>query len=372
MKKSSENKIYTAIGLMSGTAMDGIDAALIKTDGDSYIEFIGFESVPHDDDFKNRLRPCLNRTDRDANDIKAIEREFTHRQIEIINELILNNNMMADNINVIGFHGQTIHHDPDGGVTIQLGDGGWLSNQLNIPVVYDLRQADMMAGGQGAPFIPVYHAALAKNEGLELPIVIANIGGVSNITWIGQDDDLIGFDTGPGNAMIDDWVKKHTGNDYDEGGKLAKSGVVDMHILDGFLSFPYILKKYPKSLDRNDFNDLNIKNMSVVNGAATLTAMTVQGIVCGVRQCPAMPTALYVSGGGRHNVAIMDGLRDALNIDVLSVDELQWNGDSMEAEGFAYMAVRTLRNLPISFPNTTGCNAPTVGGVVAYPQERAA
>jgi len=372
MKKSSENKIYTAIGLMSGTAMDGIDAALIETDGVDYIKPIAFETEIHDASFRTELKRCLNRTDRHANDIRAVEREFTARQIKIIDKLLLNNNMLRNDVDVIGFHGQTTHHDPSKALTIQLGDGDWLSKQLGVPVIYDLRAADMAAGGQGAPFIPVYHAALVRNAKLSLPVVVANIGGVANITWIGEGDDLIGFDTGPGNAMIDDWVKSRTGKSYDDGGQMASKGKVNDGILKRFLSSSYLLNKYPKSLDRNDFNDINVDELSEGDGAATLTAMTVESIALGVRQCPEMPSSIYVTGGGRHNRTIMAGLEKLLGLPVCSVDELQWDGDAMEAQGFAYMAVRTLCGLPISFPNTTGCNAPTIGGVLAMPQGRAA
>ena len=352
--------------------MDGIDAALIKTDGREYIEFIAFESEVHEESLRHDLKQCLNRTDRNANDVKAIELEFTKKQIKIIEKLLFNNKMLLSDVDVVGFHGQTIHHDPDSGMTIQLGDGEWLSRTLGVPVVYDLRQADIVAGGQGAPFIPVYHAVLVKNAGLDMPVVIVNIGGVANITWIDDCDNLIGFDTGPGNAMIDDWVKSHTGDPYDRDGALASSGNVDKGVLDKFLSLPYLLKKYPKSLDRNEFNGLSVDGLSLNDGAATLTAMTVESIALGIHQCPKMPSAVYVSGGGRLNATIMQGLRSALGVPVDSVDDLQWNGDSMEAEGFAYMAVRNLCGLPISFPGTTGCGAPTVGGVLATPEERAA
>jgi anhydro-N-acetylmuramic acid kinase len=292
-------------------------------------------------------------------------------QIPMIQALLNKANFTVSDIDVIGFHGQTTHHDPDNGITVQMGGGPLLAEETSIDVVYDFRSNDMQNGGQGAPFLPVYHRALAKNAALDFPIIVLNLGGVGNITWI-TDNDMVAFDTGPANAMIDDWIKTHTDQDYDEGGKIAQSGRIDQDKIAAFLSHSYFEKPYPKSLDRNDFHGVSVDGLSLEDGAATLTEMTVQSVVKGVELCPQKPTAIYVTGGGRHNRYMMQRIAEASGVNTLSVDTLGWNGDAMEAEGFAYMAVRSLLNEPISFPTTTGCSTPVTGGVHIKPKRQAA
>ena len=364
MKKSStKKKIYRAIGLMSGTAMDGIDAALIETDGYDYIKPIAFETIAHDENLRIQLRNCLNKTKRTSDVIEA-EKQFILSQIPIINKLIKDINLLKQNIDIIGFHGQTIHHDPAQKITIQLGDGQLLADEMGIDVVYDFRANDMKNDGQGAPFLPVYHRALIKNSNIKLPIVILNLGGVGNITYI-DDDTMIAFDTGPANAMIDDWIITNTGKNFDEDGAIAASGKADQATIDSFLSLDYFKKPYPKSLDRNDFKSISVEGMNLENGAATLTEMTIQSVAQGIQLCPKTPTAIYATGGGRHNTYMMKRISQTTNIPAHNIDVLGWNGDAVESQGFAYMAVRTLLNEPISYPTTTGCNAPCVGGKLA-------
>lgn len=358
MEKSSVNKTYRAIGLMSGTAMDGIDAALIETDGHDDIQRLGFVSCDHDENLRAQLRAQLNKHDFDAD----VERQFTLAQLPIIQQLLDQCSLSFNDIEVIGFHGQTTHHDPDNGITVQMGDGQLLANETGIDVVYDFRTNDMKNGGQGAPLIPVYHRALLQNTNVELPIAILNLGGVGNITWVSHDD-MVAFDTGPANAMIDDWVAKQTDQKFDDGGQMASRGNVDEFTLNQFLNLPYFDKAYPKSLDRNDFQNISVEGLSVEGGAATLTEMTVQSVARGIEICPSKPTAIYVTGGGRHNDYMMKRFADVMELPIHSVDELGWNGDAMEAEGFAYMAVRSLLNEPISFPKTTGCAQAVTGGV---------
>jgi anhydro-N-acetylmuramic acid kinase len=360
MKKSSEKKIYRCIGLMSGTAMDGIDAAMIETDGDGFIKPLGFVSIAHNEQLRERLKSQLNKIDFDKN----IECDFTLAQLPAINNLLSQTGLTASDIDYIGFHGQTIHHDPDNGITVQMGDGQLLADKTDIDVVYDFRSNDMTHGGQGAPLLPVYHRALVSNGDMNLPIVILNLGGVGNITWI-SNDDMVAFDTGPANAMIDDWIKSHTGQNFDEDGKIASNGVIDVKTLNEFLALPYFKKPYPKSLDRNDFQNVSIDGLNLEDGAATLTAMTVQSIAKGIDLCPQKPTAIYVTGGGRNNSFIMSEINRITNILTHSVDDLGWDGDAMEAEGFAYMAVRPTLGKPISFPKTTGCAQPAIGGILA-------
>jgi len=361
MKKSRTNKIYRAIGLMSGTSLDGIDAAMIETDGYDYVEFIDFETQSYDQDFRHAIRACLNKTQRDHTCL-SVEKELTLRHANIINKLINKVNINNQHIDIVGFHGQTIHHDPEASVTIQLGDGALLAQETGIDVVYDLRSADIKNGGQGAPLLPVYHRALAMQNDLDFPVLIANIGGVSNISWIDADGEMIAFDTGPGNAMIDDWIRKHTGSQYDTRGALAAQGVISQGKMNEFLSLSYFSKNFPKSLDRNEFNRVNVDGLSPHDGAATLTEMAVQSLMAGIKLCPEDPKAIYITGGGRHNDFMMQRLNDVAGIPVKPVEVLGWRGDSMEAEGFAYMAVRHLLMEPTSFTGTTGCVSPTIGG----------
>lgn len=372
-------KLYKAIGCISGTAMDGIDVALIETDGYASINRIGFLSEPHDEDLRNRLRACLNKAEKSP-EILAAERDFTLAHAPLILELINQFNYKPQDIDIIGFHGQTTHHNISKKLTLQIGDGALLADKTGIDVIYDMRQADVQAGGHGAPLLPVYHRALALNANLNMPVAVINIGGVGNITWI-NGEDMVAFDTGPGNAMIDDWIQTHTGESYDKDGAIAALGQADAEQIEVFLTHPYFSENYPKSLDRNDFNtiytslrqrpqsmDSGLRRSDeewINNGAATLTEMTVRSLALGVSQCPEPPTALYITGGGRHNTTIMRRLAEVTGLPVHSIDSLGWNGDSMEAEGFAYMAVRSLLGEPYSFPTTTDCPKPICGGILA-------
>jgi anhydro-N-acetylmuramic acid kinase len=372
-------ELYKAIGCMSGTSLDGVDIALIETDGESVINPLGFLSAPYDEALRERLRACLNKNP-ETYDMTEVASDFTATHIPVIHNLLSKLNLLPQDIDIIGFHGQSVHHDPDNGITCQIGDAALLAAEICIDVISDFRSADVQNGGQGAPLIPIYHRALAQNAAVAMPVAIINIGGVANVTWI-NGDNMLAFDTGPGNAMIDDWVIQHTGEPYDKNGEIASKGNVDLKVIKDFLSLPYFSKKPPKSLDRNDFdkslssfgltkgshrkdapNKSENDEFSLENGAATLTAVVVHSITHALSQCPAMPKILYVTGGGRHNQTIMRGLSETTSLPVHSTDALGWNGDAMEAEGFAYMAVRTLLNKPISFPETTGCSYPTIGG----------
>lgn len=352
---------------MSGTAMDGIDVALIETDGYGHVKQLVFQSKMHDTDLRGQLKSCMNQTTYDP----MIEDQFTMAHLPIINEVINHAGLSYNDIDVIGFHGQTTHHDPDIGLTVQMGNGDLLAQETNIDVVYRLRHDDMKNGGQGAPLIPVYHQALSQQTDLDFPIVVLNLGGVGNITWLSHDT-MIAFDTGPANALIDDWVLRHTGQPYDNHGNIASSGTICHKTLDAFLSHPYFDKPYPKSLDRNDFPTIDHNAMSLADGTATLSAMTTHSVAKGIELCPQKPNAIYVTGGGRHNGFMMKEIERLTSVPTYSVDQLGWNGDTMEAEGFAYMAVRQLINEPISFPTTTGCKSPTVGGTLVRAKRQAA
>jgi anhydro-N-acetylmuramic acid kinase len=347
-----------AIGLMSGTSGDGIDAALLKTDGERIVETGPGIGEAYDPAFRVRLKSAYGQWDAPA----GLERELTERHAAVVLRLVAQAGMNPREIGVVGFHGQTILHEPDRHRTRQIGDGALLAELTGIPVVNDFRSADMAAGGEGAPLAPVYHRALAA--GLEKPVAMLNIGGVSNVTFIGEGDALIAFDTGPGNALIDDWAMRHTGEPVDRDGALAKSGRVDEAAVARFLENPYFNRPAPKSLDRDAFKAFSLGAMSVADGAATLTAITAASIAAGVARLPAPPKRWLVCGGGRHNPVLMAALRARLGVAVDPIEAIGWDGDLIEANAFAFLAVRSLNGQPLSFPGTTGVRQPTTGGVV--------
>ena len=352
------NKVYTVIGLMSGTSLDGIDAALIRTDGESHIETVDFITIPYEDSLRDAIRACLGKKEDSNGAIGRTEIDLTRAHAAAVDWLLSRAGLHPQDIDLIGFHGQTIAHDPANKFTWQIGNGAMLARLTKINVVNDFRSADVAAGGQGAPLIPLYHAALAA--ALDKPVAILNIGGVANVTYIGASGNILAFDTGPGNALINDWVKKHLNREYDDNGMLARQGNVDDALLKQWLSHPFFAQQPPKSLDRNDFNFS--LSLSPADGAATLAAFTVAAVGKSLDHLPQAPKAWYVTGGGRHNGVLMDNLRAALVVPVEPVEKLNWNGDALEAEGFAWLAVRSLRGLPLSVPSTTGVPAPQTGG----------
>ena len=356
-----------AIGLMSGTSLDGIDAALIETDGERQVRSIAFASEPYDDATRAQLaeaarialtmaQPGPERT------IDAAAVAMTDLHAALVAKLLDQAGVAAADVTVAGFHGQTIAHRPDRGWTWQIGDGRHLADAIGIDVVDQLRVADVAAGGQGAPLLPVYHRALTA--ALPKPVAVLNLGGVGNLTWIGEGDDLIAFDTGPANALIDDWVRAEAGLRYDANGDLADSGAVDESALGAMLDNDWFDAPAPKSLDRSDFTLAPARGLSAADGAATLTQFTAETIALGLRLLPRRPVGLLVAGGGRHNRTLMEMIGRAARIVPEPIEVLGWNGDATEAEGFAYMAVRSLKGLPISFPGTTGVAEPMTGGVL--------
>ena len=355
-----------AVGLMSGTSLDGVDAALIETDGAGYVRPVAFRSDPYSDAARAALRAAsalalTYPAPRRSPEIVEAEGLVTRRHILAVRQLLADAGVAAADVGVVGFHGQTIAHRPDRGWTWQIGDGAAMAAALGMTVVDDLRQADVAAGGQGAPLLPVYHRALVA--ALPRPVAILNLGGVGNVTWIGQDDALVAFDTGPANALLDDWMLAETGLPFDEGGALAATGRVDETVLGGMLDHPYFDMAPPKSLDRADFTIQPVRGLAPADGAATLAAFTAMSVELGLRLLPAKPARLIVAGGGRRNATLMTMLGTTCGIVPEPIEALGWNGDATEAQGFAYMAVRSLAGLPISFPGTTGVPAPLTGGV---------
>lgn len=351
---------FWTIGLMSGTSLDGIDAALIKTDGRRVLSFGARITESYDDVFRGRLKAILG----GQKPVEAVERELTLRHARTVASLLDKAGLDREEVALIGFHGHTIFHDPDQGRTWQIGDAALLAKETGIDVVADFRSRDVSLGGQGAPFAPLFHAALARD--LEKPLAVLNIGGVANVTWIGEaDDHLLACDTGPGNALINDWVERHCGQSMDKGGAIAAVGTVQPKTLEQLLDNPYFDLKLPKSLDRDDFDPAPVQKLSLQDGAATLTAFTAAAVSRVVPQLPVPPGRWLVTGGGRHNPTLMAMLAQKLAVPVDPVEAVGWDGDALEAQAFAFLAVRSRLELPLSLPGTTGVTQPASGGVFA-------
>lgn len=357
------DKPVLALGLMSGTSLDGIDAALLETDGVGVVRPIGALTMPYDAGLRERLRACLGRDSRDS-ETDAVEQDMTLAHADVVDALLRASGNSTAAVHVVGFHGHTLLHRPERQWTWQLGDAALLASRIGIDVVGDFRSADVKSGGQGAPLAPAFHAALAAS--MEKPVAVLNLGGVGNVTWVGKDtaDDraLVAFDTGPGNALIDDWMRRMTGKDYDQDGQMAASGTVDQTVLEALLAHPYFAAPPPKSLDRDDFDMAAIDGLSGEDGAATLTAFTAAAVARAANLLPAPPVRWLVTGGGRHNPTMMEMLSHALSGPVMPVEDAGWDGDALEAQAFAYLAVRSLRGLPLSWPGTTGVPQPQTGG----------
>lgn len=356
-----------AIGLMSGTSLDGIDAALIDTDGEGAVRPVAFHGAPYTDGDRAQLAEATRLAltyphPRATPPMVEAAALVTRTHVAAVKALLREAGVAAADVRVIGFHGQTVAHRPDRGWTWQIGDGQGLADACGIATVADFRSADVAAGGQGAPLLPVYHAALAA--GLEKPVAVLNLGGVANVTLIARDGTLTAFDTGPANGLIDAWVEQETGARFDADGALAAGGRVDEAVLTAMLDHPYFDAPAPKSLDRNDFTVQPARGLSAADGAATLTAFTAATVAEALRWLPERPARLLVAGGGRLNPVMMRMIGARTGIAPEPVDTLGWNGDALEAEGFAYMAVRTLKGLPISFPNTTAAPRAMPGGTL--------
>jgi len=355
-----------AIGLMSGTSRDGIDAALIETDGEGLVVAHAFHAMEYHDGFRMRLAEACARAmamERPGFEplIDAVEQELTELHVEAVADLLGRSGHVVADIGVMGFHGHTVAHRPDRGWTWQIGDGAALAGAFGIPVIGDLRSADVAAGGQGAPLLPVYHRALAHD--LPRPAAVLNLGGVANITAIGTDGTLTAFDTGMASGLIDNWMRTHGGAPFDEGGRTAGRGKVDERVLSAMMADPWFTLPPPKSIDREAFTIEAANGLTLKDGAATLTAFSAQAVARALDHLPERPAAIHVAGGGRHNATLMAMLAARTGAAVHSVDDLGWDGDALEAQGFAYMAVRSLNGLPISFPGTTGVPQPMTGGV---------
>lgn len=361
-------EIAKVIGLMSGTSLDGIDAAVLETDGEGVARSGAAVMLPYDAETRDVLRAALDEAQRVdmggaiPQAIREAERMVTERHAEAVKALLAKANLTPRDVSLVGFHGQTILHRPQKRWTWQIGDGALLARLTGIDVVNDFRSADVKAGGEGAPLVPLFHRALVgEAKGIKPPVVVVNIGGVANVTYVGAEA-VLAFDTGPGNAPIDDWAYRHTGKPVDEDGALAKRGRVDEVALDRMLAHAFFDRTPPKSLDRLDFTAKEVEGLSAEDGAATLTAFTAASLARAREHFPEPATTWIICGGGRHNPALMDQLRKRLNVEVLSADELGWRGDFIEAEAFAYLAMRSVKGLPLSLPTTTNVPQAITGG----------
>jgi anhydro-N-acetylmuramic acid kinase len=380
---SGEAEPVLAVGLMSGTSMDGVDAALIRTDGEQRIEALAFRTVPYQPAMRDMLRGAisealsLERPEPTAL-IAAAERSLTLAHVEAVTALLESAGVAADAVEVIGFHGQTIAHRPERGWTWQIGDGQLLADLCGADVVNDFRRADVEAGGQGAPLAPLFHRALLDGQGASGAgrTAVLNLGGVGNISWFAGDDRAGGglwgaFDTGPGNALIDDWVLAETGRSCDEGGALAAEGTVHEDVLATMLDLPWFDLPPPKSLDRHDFGLGAVRGLPTADGAATLTAFTAESVRLALLHLPGRPERILVTGGGRHNGTLMRMLGQRTGCAVAAVEDAGWDGDALEAQAFAWLAVRALRGRPTSYPQSTGARGPVCGGRLHKPSDGA-
>lgn len=369
-----------AIGLMTGTVLDGmIDIALLKTDGDNVQEFGPWTLAPYPSATQRLLSQALDVSlvwqfsGPEPAVFAEAEAALTRDQSTAVTQFLASHSIAASDVAVIGFHGQTVLHHPPRrmgthrtvGNTRQLGDGATMAALTGIDVVHDFRTADVAAGGQGAPLSSTYHAALLRSLKAPGDVAVLNLGGVANVTWCGADGQVIGFDTGPANAPINDWVARMTGARMDEDGRLALSGAVDEGLLATLLEHPYLSAGYPKSLDRFDFAASMVDGLTLEDGAATLTAFTAASVGRALDLLPQRPGRLVVCGGGRKNPAIMAALRTRADVEPVTAEAVGWRGDAIEAECFALLAVRTLRGLPISYPTTTGVPTAMVGGQIS-------
>lgn len=359
-----------ALGLMSGTSMDGIDAAILDSDGDLISAFGPTGYLPYSTNDRALIRRAMvaaqKMTDHDGqiDVIREAESLITERHQSIVSKMLSEHGP----VDLIGFHGQTIFHAPDRGVTMQIGDGQSLADAAGTDVIFDMRSNDVAHGGQGAPLAPVYHRAVANHLDLDLPVALINIGGVANVTWIGADGELLACDTGPGNALMNDWVKRHTGADYDADGALASQGQLDDSALSVLLDNPYFSMGWPKSLDRDAFTLAPVEHLTLADGVTTLAAFTVRSIVDGLHQCPQMPTKIVIVGGGAYNPVLLQMLGAELASQVVPMGTLGLEPDFIEAQAFAYCAVRSKKGMPITFPGTTGCQSPLSGGKLVSPR----
>lgn len=367
---------HTCLGLMSGTSMDGIDAAVLVTDGETLRSFgpRAYRAYSAEEQalLKAAMADAVSMRDRISRSevLKHAEQLVTDAHCEAIAGLLEKARAEKCDVDVIGFHGQTVLHKPQARLTVQLGLPQKIADRFRLSVVADFRAADVREGGEGAPLVPVFHLALVKAAKLPLPAAVVNIGGVANVTLIAPDETLAAFDTGPGNALINDWLRTKTGAAMDENGAAAAAGKVHDDILQKLLSDAYFARPPPKSLDRDHFRYAlgMVADLSLEDGAATLTAFTAESLALALRRHEYAVQQIVVAGGGSHNSTLLREIKKRTNVDVVTADVMKWSADFMEAQAFAFLAARSMNGLPLSFPGTTGAPKPLTGGVLFQPR----
>ncbi len=358
------SRLYTAIGTMSGTSLDGIDVALITTDGEQIIEMAGTFILPYTADMQARLHEILGKPDHP--DVPALSAEITQLHVQAIQQLLTRENLVAGDVDLIGLHGVTLWHAPEQKQTLCVGDGAALAIATGIPVIAELRLTDILLSGRGAPLVPLYHAALAAK--LPKPLAFLNIGGISNLTFLGADGLIWASDIGPGNALCNDVLQAVTSQMYDKGGRLAASGTIQFELMQKWLLL--LTKPLPHAIERTVLNTIKTEALQLISDnkltlldcLATLVALSVALVVFAVPQLPAVPQQWLICGGGRHNQTMLAALKMALAVPVQPVEAFGWQGDFIEAQAWGYLAVRSLLGLPITLPTTTGTPYPATGG----------
>jgi len=358
-------RVLRAIGLMSGTSMDGIDVALAETDGESFCRPLAARTFPYDAAFRNRLadlvRACMPPPER----VRPVEEELTRLHAAAVEALLAELPADLRRIDLVGFHGHTLRHRPHLRETVQIGDGPLLAALLGVPVVFDFRSEDVRRGGQGAPLVPVYHALILRH--VPKPAAVLNLGGIANVTWVPEAEPPVACDVAPCNALLDDWMRVKTGLPFDANGTLTLRGRADFRRIEAVLAHPFFALPPPKSLDRLDFDLTWLEGLSVEDGLASIAVLVTEATARLLARMPEMPQALYLTGGGRRNRGLAAALAARLPCPVAPIEVLGRDGDALEAEAFATLAVRVLRGLPVSFPTTTGVPEPVVGGRIAHP-----
>ncbi len=379
-----------ALGLMSGTSLDGVDAAFLKTDGEHIIQFGPRILKPYSSRHKRALESATQAALRwqfsgaSPNSFAEVETIIHETHLDAVKSLCAQAPDWASRLDIIGLHGQTVLHHPASptrrGQTLQLGNGQKLANATGVAVAYDFRQADVQAGGQGAPLAPIYHKALVEFGVLPGVTAVLNFGGVGNVSLIctgaGDAAPLIASDTGPANGPLDQWISYHGVGDYDKGGHYSLAGIPKFTVIDQWLKRHFFTRPVPRSADRYDFDVLpDLKGLSLEDGAASLAAFSVHSVALTLAQMQEQILkghnrldAVILCGGGRHNKAIRWLLAEHLGVAVKTAEDMGWDSDAIEAQAFAYLAVRTLKSLPISFPLTTGVPRPLTGGRIALPR----
>ena len=368
-----KSKNYIALGLMSGTSADGIDVAVLTTDGKTKINLGPSGYYPFSNSFRSKIKSIFKKKVniekiKKQKRIVDIENEFTYLNFVAINKFLKKNKINKKEIDVVGFHGQTISHNPMNGYSWQIGNSQKLVNLLNVKVVSNFRDNDIKNGGQGAPLTPIFHYYLTKK--IKKKICFINLGGISNVTYFNHRsknslNDILAFDAGPCCSLMDDWVSKNSNKKFDDLGILARSGNVKKEIIQNFLKKPYFSKLPPKSLDRSFFSLSLLKKLKIRDGSATINYLVADTLLKAFGYFPNYPDLCILSGGGRHNKFLVELINKKIKKSkILLAENYNWNGDSIEAHAFAYLSVRKLLNLPITYPKITGVKKPLSGGQV--------